>query len=141
MCRIKTRFLYRAETQTQTNSDLVLTIALNYSGKRDMIDCVQRIATMVSRGDISTEDISAHLISKNLSMGTIAIDSSHEHVEPDFLIRTGGEKRISNFMLWELAYSEFYFTDTYWPDFGVKDFEAALKEFQARERRFGSRPC
>lgn len=134
------RAMHRAETQTQTNSDLVLTIALNYSGKRDMVDCVQRIATMVGQGDISAEDISAGLIAKNLSMGTIAVDSSHQHIEPDLLIRTGGEKRISNFMLWELAYTEFYFTDTYWPDFGLKDFEAALKEFQARERRFGSRP-
>ncbi len=95
---------------------------------------------MVGQGDISAEDISAGLIAKNLSMGTIAVDSSHQHIEPDLLIRTGGEKRISNFMLWELAYTEFCFTDTYGPDFGLKDFEAALKEFQARERRFGSRP-
>jgi len=105
-----------------------------------MVDCVQKIATMVAHGNISAEDVSAALIAKNLSMGTIAIDSNQQHIEPDFLIRTGGEKRISNFMLWELAYTEFYFTDTYWPDFGLTDFEAALKEFQARERRFGSRP-
>jgi len=114
-----------AESETATNTGLTLTICANYGGRWDILSaCNKLLASGVKQDDITEEMLSA-----NLSMAYAP--------EPDMLIRTGGEARISNFLLWQLAYSEFYFTDTFWPDFGVKALDDAIASFQTRERRFG----
>jgi undecaprenyl diphosphate synthase len=114
-----------AERETATGQALVLTIAANYGGRWDIIEGVKRLmASMVSPDQISEEMFSSFLATFPLP-------------DPDLLIRTGGEQRISNFMIWQLAYTELYFCDTLWPDFCEKDFLQALEWYRLRERRFG----
>lgn len=115
-----------AETQTAGNDGLTLTIAANYGGRWDIMQAVKRlIAEKPELAEQFTEaDLSAYL-------------SMHYAPEPDLFIRTGGEQRISNFLLWQLAYSELYFTDTLWPDFDEAEFKRAILSYQQRERRFG----
>jgi undecaprenyl diphosphate synthase len=125
-----------AESLTAGNETLVLTVALNFSGTEDIVRTTKAIAQRVLDGLVDVEDINAAMISDRLSMGHIA----PENREPDLLIRTGGEQRISNFMLWELAFSELYFTDVYWPDFSAEELRKACLDFESRERRFGLRP-
>ena len=116
----------RAEELTARNSRLTLTIAANYGGRWDILQAVERmLATNPERRSGFTEDdLNAEL---SLNYGP----------EPDLFIRTGGEQRISNFLLWQLAYSELYFTDTLWPDFDEKALELAIASYRSRERRFG----
>jgi undecaprenyl diphosphate synthase len=119
----------RAEKLTCSNSGLKLVVALNYSGRWDIANATQKIAGRIARGELKVEDIDEELLSCNMALGNLPM--------PDLFIRTSGEKRISNFMLWQIAYSELYFTDTLWPDFREKDLEAALVDYSNRERRFG----
>ena len=119
----------KATEVTSNNTALVLTIAINYGGRWDLTQCCKQIADLVQKGNLSVNEISPELISQRLITGSLP--------EPDFFIRTGGEKRISNFLLWQLAYTELYFSDIHWPDFDQEQFLKALQAFSKRIRRFG----
>lgn len=123
------RVLKKAIEQTRHNHGLVLTLALSYSGRWDILRAVQLIALDVRRGKLSPEDITEELIRSYLS--------THNLPEPDLLIRTSGEMRVSNFLLWEIAYTELYTTEVLWPDFRREQYYSALAEYAQRERRFG----
>ncbi len=123
------RILSAAIERTSHNTGLVLTLALSYSGRWDILHAVQLIALDVRRGKLSPEDIDAERFATYLS--------TYPLPEPDMLIRTSGELRVSNFMLWELAYTEIYSTQTLWPDFRRREYYQALADYARRERRFG----
>ncbi len=118
-----------AERLTRENSKLNLVVAFNYGSRQEIGRAVAAIARKVESGEISAADISPELISLNLDTAGIP--------DPDLLIRTGGEQRISNFLLWQCAYTEFVFVDEFWPDFTHEIFARALDEFRLRDRRFG----
>ena len=118
-----------AEALTAGNGRLRLTIAANYGGRWDIAQACARVAEEVRCGRLSPSDISPETLEPHLSMAGVP--------EPDLFIRTGGEQRISNFLLWQLAYTELYFTPVLWPDFDRKQFDVALESFAARQRRFG----
>lgn len=118
-----------AESLTSNNDGLVLNIAANYGGKWDITQAVQQLAQQVQQGEIQPQDIGADYIARKLSL--------YDLPEPDLFIRTGGEQRISNFLIWQLAYTELYFTPILWPDFTRDEFEKALLSFSNRQRRFG----
>lgn len=118
-----------AEALTAGNSGLTLIVAVNYGGRWDVTQAVQQIAAMVETGEVAAAAVDAGLIESCLSLKDVP--------EPDLFIRTGGEQRISNFLLWHLAYAELYFTDTLWPDFDERAFDEALASFAGRQRRFG----
>jgi undecaprenyl diphosphate synthase len=118
-----------AEEKTSANTALQLQIAVSYGGRWDIIQAAQRLARKCSDGSLRPEDISEASFGAELALAGVP--------EPDLFIRTGGEHRISNFLLWNLAYTELYFTDLLWPDFNVAAFEAALERFANRQRRFG----
>ena len=115
--------------RTKQNEGLVVCIALNYGSRLEIKNAVKKIADKYKSGEIELEDITEGLISANL-------DTSHMP-DPDLIIRTSGEQRLSNFMLYQASYSEFYFTKVHWPDFGKDEFTVALNEFAKRKRRFG----
>lgn len=115
--------------RTKDCHDITLVIALNYSSRWEITDTMQRLAKQVEAGKIKAEDITEKMISENLCTA--------KYPEPDLLIRTGGEVRISNYLLWQISYSELYFCDTLWPDYGREDLFEAILSFQNRERRFG----
>lgn len=119
----------KAEALTESNTGLTLNIAANYGGRWDIIQGVRRLAEQVQEGYIRPEQIDEELLNQQVCM--------HELAPVDLVIRTGGEHRISNFLLWQIAYAELYFTDVLWPDFNEQDFEGALHAFSSRERRFG----
>lgn len=121
--------LRQAIRSTSRNTGLSIVLALSYGGRQDIIYAVQRINLDIRKKKISLLDISAELLRNYLSTANIP--------DPELLIRTGGEYRISNFLLWELAYTEFYFTRTLWPDFDKEEFREAIIEYQSREKRFG----
>jgi len=121
--------LQEAMALTANNDSMDLVLALNYSARWDIVQATKQIAESVQNGIIKVEDINEKVISESLNTGTLP--------EPDLLIRTSGEFRISNFMLWEMAYGEFYFTDIYWPEFDQEAFYQAIVDYQKRERRFG----
>ena len=125
----------RAEELTRDNHTLVLTVALNFSGHDDIVNAARAIAVKVQTGSLTIDDINVSTFSNNLSM--VHIDEQYRN--PDLLIRTGGEQRISNFLLWQLAYSELYFSDVYWPDFDRKHLIQSIREYSNRDRRFGAR--
>ena len=118
-----------AVTLTRDNTGLVLNIAAYYGGKWDITQAVQQLAQQVKQGDLTPQDLTAEHIADKLSL--------HDLPEPDLFIRTGGEQRISNFLIWQLAYTELYFTPILWPDFRRDEFEKALLSFSNRQRRFG----
>jgi len=119
----------KAIAQCADNTGLILNIAANYGGRWDITQATRQIAKKAQQGDINIDEIDESMIEEHLSLRTI--------IEPDLFIRTGGEKRISNFIIWQLAYCEFYFTDILWPDFNKKIFEEAIQSFASRQRRFG----
>jgi undecaprenyl diphosphate synthase len=122
--------LLEAIDRTSNNRDMVLTIALSYGGRQEILDGVRHLAEQVRKGDLSVEDITE----KRLSEALYTADMP----DPDLLIRTSGEFRVSNFLLWQVAYAEFYFTPTLWPDFREQEYLAAIEAYQGRERRFGA---
>lgn len=123
------RELQEAMELTKNNTRMDLILALNYSARWDIIQATKAIASRVKAGELDVKDINEEEISN-------ALDTGH-FPEPELLIRTSGEYRISNFMLWEMAYAEFYFTDAYWPEFDKESFYKAILDYQKRERRFG----
>ncbi|MGD8426071.1 MAG: isoprenyl transferase [Balneolaceae bacterium] len=114
---------------TQDNDRLHLCLALSYSGRWDITEAVKKLACQVKNGNLDPSNIDDEMISAHLSTANIP--------DPELIIRTSGEYRISNFLLWQLAYSELYITETYWPDFRRKELYKAIQSFQKRERRFG----
>ncbi len=118
-----------AMVKTATNSGLVLNIVFNYGGKWDIVSACQKIAKQCLNDDLSVNDIDEKVFEKALCMSDLPA--------PELFIRTSGEYRISNFFLWQLAYTELYFTDVFWPEFSVNEFDKALDWYRARERRFG----
>jgi undecaprenyl diphosphate synthase len=115
--------------QTAANKDMVLTLALSYGGRQEILDATRKIAGNLERGRIRADEISEQMISDSLY--------SKGMPDPELLIRTSGEYRVSNFLLWQIAYTEIYITQTLWPDFGKDEYLEALQDFQRRERRFG----
>ncbi|KAK3409835.1 hypothetical protein EUGRSUZ_J01915 [Eucalyptus grandis] len=122
-----------AEEMTKNNSRLQLIVAVSYSGKHDIVQACKTIAHKVKDGHLELEDISEGLIEQELET------SCSEYPCPDLLIRTSGELRLSNFMLWQLAYAELFFVPALWPDFGKAEFMEALLSYQQRQRRYGTR--
>lgn len=118
-----------AEDLTQHNNHLVLNVVINYGGKWDIVSAAQKIATAVQHGELSVDEIDESLFASCLD--TFGLP------DPDLFIRTSGELRISNFYLWQLAYTELYFSKIHWPDFDSQEFELALDAFNERNRRFG----
>ena len=125
-CRMN---LNEAIVQTENNTGLNLILALSYSGRWDVLTAVKAIATKVGEGKMDVEEIDEELLQKHLSTGDVP--------DPELMIRTSGEMRISNFLLWQLAYTELYITETLWPDYRKNDLHQAIISYQKRERRFG----
>jgi undecaprenyl diphosphate synthase len=121
--------VHRAVERTANNTGLTLNLALSYSGRWDIVRAVKRIAMDARSGRISPEDVDEQLISSFLSTALLP--------DPDLLIRTSGEMRLSNFLLWELAYTELYISERFWPDFRTHELCEAIRSYQGRERRFG----
>ena len=119
----------KGEALTRDNTKLTLTVAANYGGRWDVTQACRELARQAAAGDIDPAAITPDSLEPYLSM--------HGLPEPDLFIRTGGEQRISNFLLWQLAYSELYFTNVLWPDFSRTEFETALASYAGRQRRFG----
>ncbi|RCV35933.1 hypothetical protein SEVIR_7G290200v4 [Setaria viridis] len=123
-----------AEEMTRNNSQYHCIIAVCYSGRWDIVQACRELATKVQDNMLQPEDIDEEMLAGHLSTNALG-----EFGCPDLVIRTSGELRLSNFLLWQSAYAELYFTNTMWPDFGEDDYLQALKDFQSRERRFGQR--
>ena len=124
------QLIQRCEEITSKNKILDLFIALSYGGRYEITEAARQLAIKVKDGNIESADINEEIFSKHLYTWGVP--------DPDLIIRTSGEKRVSNFLLWQLAYSELVFSDTLWPDFSENDFKKALSEFSLRDRRFGS---
>lgn len=121
-----------AEEATSDHDTLHLTLALSYGSKQELIHAFKEVASNIKENTLDINDISESTISKHLY--------THDIPDPDMLIRTGGDHRLSNYLLWQCAYTELYFTDALWPDFGEQDLATAVESFNSRERRFGQRP-
>jgi undecaprenyl diphosphate synthase len=118
-----------AEARTAANSRMTLVLAVAYGGRWDIVQAARRVATKVRAGDLDPEDIDESVLARHTALAGLP--------PPDLLIRTGGEQRVSNFLLWDLAYTELYFTDALWPDFGAPQLADALTYYRSRQRRFG----
>ena len=125
------KLILKLEDKTKDYTGLKLNIAFNYGGRDEITRAVKSIATSVKNNEISVEDINEDLISNNIYTAGMP--------DPDLLIRPGGEKRISNFLPWQLSYTEFIFTDKYWPDFNRDDLDEAILEYERRNRKFGAK--
>lgn len=123
------RVIEQTEQQTFSNTGLKLVIALNYSGRWDITQAMQELAKQVADHQLKPEDITTETIHAELCLADLP--------EPDLFIRPGGEQRISNYLLWQLAYTELYFTEVFWPDFDAAELDKALQFYATRERRFG----
>jgi len=121
--------LHKVMVVTENNDGLLLNLALSYGGRTEIVKMVREIAKKARDGMIEPDSITSDVVSEHLYTG--------EMPDPDLLIRTSGEMRVSNFLLWQIAYTEIYVTDTLWPDFGKDEFIKILKDYQHRERRFG----
>lgn len=124
------RLIEDAESMTERNTGLTLVLALSYGGRQEIAEAVRNIAKSTELGLIKSEAVDEDVFAAYLNTAGIP--------DPDLLIRTSGEKRISNFLLWQLAYAELYFTDKFWPEFDESDLVEAIEEFQKRDRRFGA---
>ena len=122
-----------AEAATAANAALTLLIAVSYGGRADIVQAARRLAGRVARGELAPADCDEAEFARGLALAGVA--------DPDLFIRTGGERRISNFLLWNLAYTELHFTDVLWPDFDAAAFAAALQDFAGRQRRYGLAPA
>ncbi|MDH5784984.1 MAG: isoprenyl transferase [Chromatiales bacterium] len=118
-----------AEALTENNTTLSLNFAANYGGRWDITQAARKLAEQVERGELRSEEITEQKLAQMLCLADLP--------EPDLFIRTGGEQRVSNFLLWQLAYTEYYFTDLLWPDFNADSLQQAIDSFSKRERRFG----
>ena len=114
---------------TAANTAMTMVVALSYSSRWEITQAARDIAAEVKAGRISPDDIDEQMLTNHMTTAFMP--------DPDLMIRTGGEQRISNYLLWQMAYSELYFCDTYWPDFGEEDLRKAIADFQHRQRRFG----
>lgn len=123
------KHMAEAEELTANNHQFTVVIAADYGGQWDITQATQRIAELVAKGELQPSDINADTVQSKISIGDLP--------PPDLCIRTGGEQRISNFLLWQMAYTELYFTDILWPDFDKTEFIKAIKDYSSRERRFG----
>lgn len=121
--------LENCEKETSEHDRTTLVLALSYSSRWEITEMTRRVATMAASGELKPENITAETVSQNLA--------TREMPDPDLLIRTSGEYRLSNFMMWQLSYSEMIFTDTLWPDFRRNEFLKCIEEYQGRERRYG----
>lgn len=121
-----------AESLTKSNRTLRLMVAANYGGRWDITSACRTLAAAVAAGKLEVADLDESLIGRTLSLGELP--------EPDLFIRTGGERRISNYLLWQVAYTELYFTDVLWPDFCAADLDLAIDWFKERQRRYGRTP-
>lgn len=119
-----------AEARTAANHGLMLQVAVSYGGHWDILEAARKLSRKVASGAMRPEEIDADAFSSELQLGGLP--------DPDLFIRTGGERRISNFLLWNLAYAELHFSDVLWPDFGIAELDAALADFDSRQRRFGT---
>ena len=119
----------RLEQKTAENKSLVLQIALSYGSRQEILNTAKEIAERVKNGDMQPQDIDEQTFSAMLYTGGVP--------DPDLLIRTSGEQRISNYLLWQIAYSELFFTKTLWPDFAKEEFKSIIENYQTRERRYG----
>lgn len=126
------RAIFKAVEKTKFNTGMILNFAFNYGGRAEIVEATKQIAQKVLNGQIEVSQINEDLISAYLLTAQL-----NEYQDVDFLIRSSGEERISNFLLWQNAYSEFYFTDVLWPDFNEEIFKKAIAEYQARNRRYG----
>lgn len=124
--------IQQSEAITKDNTGLNLVIAINYSGRWDIVRASQELARQVEQNQISSKDITSELFQQHLCLADLPA--------PDLLIRTSGEQRISNFMLWQFAYTEIYFSSVFWPDFHKNDFDEAIGFYRTRQRRFGLTP-
>lgn len=124
------REIRRAMELTSGNGGLVLNLALNYGGRTELVDACRELAREIQAGSLSVDEICQERISDHLYTAGMP--------DPDLLVRTGGEMRLSNFLLWQAAYSELWVTSVYWPDFGRKHLMQAISDYQKRERRFGA---
>ncbi len=122
--------LENAEKLTAGNTQFHFTVALSYGSRQEMLRAVQRVAARVKEGELQPEEITEEMLISSLDTAGLP--------DPDLLIRTGGEQRLSNFLLWQSAYAEFYFTPTLWPDFSAEHFNQAISEYAKRERRYGN---
>ena len=122
-------YIDRIEGDTAAGEVLTVVLAMNYSSRYELTATMKALANRVAEGELKAEDITAEVISKNLY--------SKDYPDPDLIIRSGGEYRLSNFLLWQAAYSELYFTPTLWPDFDKESFHEALEAYAGRQRRFG----
>lgn len=123
------RKLEECIADTASNTGMTLVLALSYSSRWEITNAVRKIATKVKNGELNVEDVDDQVVSDNLTTAGIP--------DPELLIRTSGELRLSNYLLWQMAYTELYFTDTLWPDFREESFYEAIIDYQKRERRFG----
>ncbi|MDX1475388.1 MAG: polyprenyl diphosphate synthase, partial [Reinekea sp.] len=119
----------KAEAETAGNTGMMLAIAANYGGHWDITQAMRKLAKRVQQGELQPDDISEEMIGQEVMLGDMP--------PPDLCIRTAGEQRISNFLLWQMAYTEFYFTSEFWPDFDRESLRKAFESFSSRVRRFG----
>ena len=123
------KLIAQARESTKHNDGMTLTLALSYSARTEIVDCCRKVAQQIATGQLRLDQIDQELVGQHLYTAGLS--------DPDFLIRTSGEQRISNFLLWQIAYSELYFSPVYWPDFTKERFYEAIRIYQMRQRRFG----
>lgn len=121
--------MHRLERETQDNTGMCLCLAISYGARQEILQVAQKLAALVKNGDLSESDVDIQNFSAMLY--------THEMPDPDIVIRTSGEQRISNFLLWQAAYAEFFFTKTLWPDFSAQELDDIIEQFKSRERRYG----